>query len=370
MMIEEFKKVWALGFGLVLLANGAPAFSATSPGNPMQIPALRQAAVQARKASAAAMLAVTRAGPRFVAVGERGIVLLSDDAGATWRQAKVPVSVSLTAVQFIDRNTGWAVGHLGVVLHTVDGGVTWMKQLDGVKAAALTMEAAQSASDAAAAPAQLKFAQRMVSDGPDKPFLDLYFENANTGYVAGAGNMLFRTDDGGQTWQAWMFHIENPKALNIYAIRAVGQTLLLAGERGLLLSSVDKGRSFKPLKSPYEGSYFGLLATRSGEVVGFGLRGNAFWSGDQGNTWRKIDTHVDVSFSCGAELADGTLVLTSQAGDVLGSSDKGQTFRRLSTRESFPITAVGEANKGGLIAAGMRGMKIIDVSETTAAVVK
>ncbi len=54
--------------------------------------------------------------------GERGIVLLSDDAGVSWRQAKVPVSVSLTAVQFVDAEQGWAVGHLGVVLHTQDGG--------------------------------------------------------------------------------------------------------------------------------------------------------------------------------------------------------------------------------------------------------
>ena len=72
-----------------------------------------------------------------LAVGERGIVLLSDDSGMTWRQARVPVSVSLTAVQFVDAEQGWAVGHLGVVLHTEDGGETWHKQLDGERACLL-----------------------------------------------------------------------------------------------------------------------------------------------------------------------------------------------------------------------------------------
>ncbi|WP_430515935.1 WD40/YVTN/BNR-like repeat-containing protein, partial [Pseudomonas fluorescens] len=63
---------------------------------------LDQAALQSAKAAHSVLLAVTRAGERLVAVGERGIVLLSDDSGVSWRQAKVPVSVSLTAVQFVD----------------------------------------------------------------------------------------------------------------------------------------------------------------------------------------------------------------------------------------------------------------------------
>src|SRR5438128_3555138 len=44
-------------------------------------------------------MAVTRAGLRLVMVGEHGIVLLSDDGGRSFRQAKsVPVQSTLTAV--------------------------------------------------------------------------------------------------------------------------------------------------------------------------------------------------------------------------------------------------------------------------------
>jgi len=62
------------------------------------------------------------------------VVILSDDDGATWHQAKVPVSVTLTAVSFGTPAKGWAVGHSGIVLHTEDGGETWVKQLDGIQA--------------------------------------------------------------------------------------------------------------------------------------------------------------------------------------------------------------------------------------------
>ncbi|MBI3367277.1 MAG: glycosyl hydrolase, partial [Burkholderiales bacterium] len=87
-------------------------------------------AVPSAKALMAATLAVARAGQRLVAVGERGTVLLSDDGGASWRQAPVPVQVTLTSVRFIDPRTGWAAGHGGVILRSDDGGQSWTKQLD------------------------------------------------------------------------------------------------------------------------------------------------------------------------------------------------------------------------------------------------
>ena len=65
------------------------------------------------------------AGQRLVAAGARGHIVYSDDRGASWQQAKVPVSADLTALHFVDARQGWAVGHEGVVLHTADGGASW-----------------------------------------------------------------------------------------------------------------------------------------------------------------------------------------------------------------------------------------------------
>ncbi len=314
--------------------------------------ALQQSAVQTPKALHAAMLAVTAAGSRLVAVGERGTILLSDDSGKTWQQAQVPVRTSLTAVQFVNDKTGWAVGHLGVVLHTNDGGTTWVKQLDGIAAAGLALQAAKQA----AVPEQVAEAERLVADGPDKPFLDLYFENEHTGYVVGAYNLMFKTSDGGKTWQPWQSHVSNPKGFHLYGMRAANGAIYLAGEQGTLLRSDDQGASFVPLASPYKGTYFGLIAARSGEVVVFGLRGNAFRSEDQGKSWRKVDTGVQSPIVAGSELADGSLVLVSQGGDVLVSRDQGNSFA-LRKGEPLPLAAVAQAKDSGLVVAGLRGVK-------------
>ena len=55
-------------------------------------------------------------------VGMRGLIVLSDDEGKTWRQAPVPVSSDLVSVRFVTPSRGWACGHDGVILRTSDGG--------------------------------------------------------------------------------------------------------------------------------------------------------------------------------------------------------------------------------------------------------
>ena len=42
----------------------------------------------------------------------------SDDEAQHWKQADAPVSVTLTAVKFADKDFGYAIGHGGTVLGT------------------------------------------------------------------------------------------------------------------------------------------------------------------------------------------------------------------------------------------------------------
>jgi len=337
---------------LLLIALLLPGWATAQSAPVAQIPLLEQPALHSAKAQRSVLLALTRAGERLVAVGERGIILLSDDSGASWRQARVPVSVSLTAVQFVDAERGWAVGHLGVVLHSADGGETWVEQLDGIQAAQLALESAKQGSDAKL----LKAAEWLVADGPDKPFLDLYFSDRRQGFIVGAYGLILRTADGGDSWQPWMQQLENPEGLNLYAIRAAGDALFIAGERGLLLRSSDSGQSFQALDSPYDGSFFGLQGSATGELLAFGLRGNAYWSGDRGASWRRIDTGVEVALSAATRLADGALVLASQAGDLLLSRDQGRSFQPLAGPAGASIAGLVAAPDGSLVRVGLSGL--------------
>lgn len=319
-----------------LLLSGSLPVRAEGAAEPLKRPAIVSA-----QASRSVLLDVAEAGKRLVVVGERGIVLLSDDSGAQWHQAKVPVSVTLTAVRFVSAKTGWAVGHYGIVLKTDDSGESWTVQLDGIKAAELAVAAAKAkaaeAPDDAKAQALLTEAERLVADGPDKPFLDLWFENETTGFVLGAYNLIFRTEDGGKSWIPWMDRVENPKVLHLYALRPAGPVLYMAGEQGLFLKSTDGGQKFQKMESPYAGSFFTMTALPSGDVLAAGLRGNA-WVLDTAGAWRKIDPTPPVSFTSSIVGPDQTVYLTNFAGMVLASHDGAKSFHPIPVPPLPPLT--------------------------------
>jgi photosystem II stability/assembly factor-like uncharacterized protein len=329
------------------------AASAVMAGEAAPVPAaLGTPALQTSRAQGAATLAVARAGQRLVAAGERGTVLYSNDQGATWTQARVPVQVSLTALCFVDARTGWAVGHLGVILRSDDAGATWALQLDGVRAAALALAAARTSGDAAA----LQRAQRLAEEGPDKAFFDVDFADRDHGFAVGAYNQVFATADGGAHWRPAGAAVPNPKGLHLYGVRFVGRQVFLAGEQGLLLRSDDGGASFGALITPYKGSFFGLLAARSGTLLAYGLRGNAWRSADQGASWQRADTgRQEASFSAAAEAPDGRLLLLSQAGELLASRDDGRGFRTQAAVQAGGASVA--AAEGAWVVAGLRGTR-------------
>src|SRR6266850_5485734 len=70
------------------------------------------------------LIAVAASESRTLAVGLRGLIVYSDDGGAQWRQATVPVQTDLVSVQLQDDRQVWASGHDSVILHSEDGGTT------------------------------------------------------------------------------------------------------------------------------------------------------------------------------------------------------------------------------------------------------
>jgi photosystem II stability/assembly factor-like uncharacterized protein len=360
--------------GLVLLSGSslnAGDVHATA-GEPVIAPIMRPAMISCR-AETSVMLSVAKAGRRLVAVGERGYILFSDDNGGSWKQASVPVSITLTRVRFVTPKKGWAVGHSGIVLHTKDGGKTWIKQLDGVKAADLAYKHAEEQLAAASGEdekafweRQLRDAKLLVDDGPDKPFLDMYFKNEQQGFIVGSYNMIFKTQDGGNTWQPWMEHVDNPRGMHLYSISPVDGKLLMVGEQGLFLRSDDGGMTFYRMKTPYNGSFFGLQVLQTGELVIYGLRGYAYMSTDFGENWTQLDTQVRLAVTGATVTCDGTLVMVTQSGDVLESEDKGKTIQKRSIEDCFSFADVIQALNGDLVLVGMRGVKVISSTDEAA----
>ncbi len=325
--------------------------------NPQDLPALAS-----DQAARSPLLAVTHAGTRIVAVGLRGHIVYSDDAGVHWTQALVPVSSDLLAVSFPSPRMGWAVGHGGVVLHSADGGATWRRQLGGRQASEIALRHYESrASSDAAAQAQLKREKRLADDGGTQAFLDVHFVSDTSGYVVGTFNRIYRTTDAGVTWTPWMEHTDNPNELHFYAMRGSAGGLYLAGEQGMVWRLDPATGRFLAIPTPYKGTLFGLVADGPDTLLAFGMRGSLFRSADQGRSWARVATTSAAGITAGTALADGSLLLVNQAGGIELSRDHGQTFAALKAAQSmsyFGVTAL-DGNRIGVV--GAEGVRLESV---------
>jgi photosystem II stability/assembly factor-like uncharacterized protein len=319
-------------------------------------PALAQDAVAADPAARPSIIAplavrsllidLARADKRVFAVGERGHVLYSDDAGTNWTQVQVPGSANLTAVHFSDDRHGCAVGHIKMILCTVDGGVTW-------SLAHLAPENTQ-------------------------PLLDVWFADADRGLAVGAYGVIFATTDGGKVWSQVPFEPEPlPGAAKVEAeaddmeaevdlgfefhlnaiARGPAGGLYLGAEAGRLFRSDDDGTTWRELPSPYDGSFHGILPLDGDALLAFGLRGNLYRSEDGGMNWTAIETGTTALLNSGARVDVDTVVIAGMAGVMLVSRDGGRTFTLTQQDDRKAISAVLASSDGSLIVAGEGGVR-------------
>jgi len=330
----------AAGLGAVLMtASITPALAADT------VAEAPKPAIMSDLASHSLLLDVASAGDRLVAVGSRGHIVYSDDQGASWTQAASPVRQLLTAVYFADANNGWAVGHDGVILHSSDAGASWELQYR------------DPALDEAADP-----------DGPgllERPLMDVWFRDANTGFAFGAYGTYLRTDDAGKTWEDLSFDIDNPDGFQYNAVTAVqGTGLFLVGEMGTMYRSPDFGDSWETLQtSPYDGTWFGTAGTGlEGQVVVWGLRGNMYRSADFGESWEQVELHtpnngpLEATLLGGNLSADGSLSVVGAGGVVVTSTDHGKTFNVAVRPDRVALATAKRLPDGELVLVGQQGV--------------
>lgn len=336
---------------LMMVLSVVSAGAGATETDVLRVDPLERPSLQAPIAERGVMLSVTQAGSRIIAAGERGIVLWSDDQAATWQQAQVPVSVTLTALSFATPKQGWAVGHAGVILHTEDGGQNWSRQMDGRVLAHLELQAAQASGDAR----RIRQAELLTSDGPDKPLLDVHFWDEQHGFVIGAYGLIFGTEDGGATWNSWSDRVDNPRSLHLNSLYVAGGDIYLVGEQGLVMRSADGGKRFQRLESPYNGSWFTVTGNGS-RVVLAGLRGTVFWSDDGGANWTAGQVPAPVTILSAVRTNDGQLVFVNQSGQLLVSTDEGSHLQLLMQSSGAPLNALALGQDGVLLAASFAGV--------------
>ena len=251
-----------------------------------------------------------------MAVGDYGVVLLSDDEGKSFQQAKtVPVSSTLTTVYFVDANNGWAAGHWGAILKTADAGQTWtIQRTDFVV---------------------------------DQPLFSIYFKNPTEGWAVGLWSLMLHTVDGGVTWEK--VNLPPPAGAkkadrNLYSIFADAKGDLFAtSEQGRVLHSDDNGNSWSYTETGYVGSLWTGISLADGVLLVAGLRGTVYRSDDAGKSWQVAKTNLKGSITNMTQRADKSIVAVGLDGLIMVSVDDGVTFDGKQRQDRAALTAVIDA---------------------------
>jgi photosystem II stability/assembly factor-like uncharacterized protein len=315
----------------------------------VQYPQLVQPALKVLDPTRVYFVAGAMAGKRVFAVGQQGLIIYSDDSGQSWKQAKVPVSGTITTIAFASPQVGWAAGALGVILKTEDAGATWVKQLDGIGEIAL-MNTATDAFVASQPPGSdaadhaTHRAQILGGQGPDKPMLSILVVSETEVFVFGTYRFAEHTTDGGKTWADWSFHIGDPQSQNLYGAAAIGGAYYLVSETGLIFRSTDGGQSFPQLAQPGgpgAATLFGIMDTGSGGILAYGVAGEMWLSMDEGKTWTAPQFTGTSNVNAVISLMGGALLIAGDAGGGLWMSrDKGQSFSLMTRNPVMSINAL------------------------------
>lgn len=312
--------------GILVLALDA---SAQAPGASEGAIQLKvQPAQKSAAAIHAAILGTAKAGKRIVAVGDYGTILLSDDDGKTFRQsASVPVSSTLTAVSFADDKNGWAVGHWGVILNTADAGEHWHVQRTDTK--------------------------------EDRPLFSVYFFDRQEGVAVGLWSLVLATRDGGKTWDPVSLPIppNGGKAdRNLFKTFASAKgSLFVAAERGTIVSSDDRGKTWHYIQTAYKGSFWSGIALKGGPLLVAGLRGTIYRSNDDGQSWQAIHSGTKSSITDIVEMGD-KVVAVGLDGVQVESADQGASFASVQRDDRLSMTAAVGSSAAALVRFSKKGV--------------
>lgn len=191
-------------------------------------------------------------GGMLVAVGDHGSVLLSRDGGSIWYRPFVGTYQRLNDAAILESGTLVAVGEGGVIALSSDSGRTWSDVPAGdlqaysfrqISAVGSTSSALLVSDSGLVVLETASRELRPIVAPPGGVPADAVFLSSSEGVVAVAGAGLFRTGDGGATWES-LLTIAISSGSDV-AVSPDGRFIAVSADGGsrLLLSS-DSGNTW------------------------------------------------------------------------------------------------------------------------------
>lgn len=212
------------------------------------------------------------------AVGRKGKIVRSEDAGRTWVSQTSPSRSNLQSIAAWDPLQAAAVGNSGTVVRTVDGGKTWVA--------------------VANVPRNAEFQKYIrVRSGAE-----------GSAWMVGEFGLILMTRDFGMTWTS----IGRTEDLAWNDIAVSASSILVVGEFGKIRRSTDGGTTWQEVSSPLKSSLLSVAVAADGSAVAVGLEGAILVSKNDGRTWDRVDSGTSEHLFAVTQNLDGWVVVGDQ----------------------------------------------------------
>lgn len=192
----------------------------------------------------------------FIAVGDNGKILKTENGGINWNEAISGSSNNLRKIQMVNTSVGYILGDNGTLIKTDDGGNNWFALKPTVT---------------------------------EYPYVEnLYFTSPDSGFVFGGDGKVFKTTDGGRTW--------NRKTLNSWEdlnsmIFINDSTGFVCGRSNTLFKTTNRGESWISYNLSSLGFNINFIkVVFVSDEIGYLLEGdgNLVKTTDGGDSWFKV----------------------------------------------------------------------------------
>lgn len=219
-------------------------------------------------------------------------ILKTTDGGDQW--INIPVPGYHEVVYFVDEDYGWMCGLSGSILKTTNGGINWSQQNSGVS----------------------------------YHLNDVQFYDRNTGYAAGFGKTLLKTTNGGQNW----FSALNPSAMTTFHALYIKDPMNVytTADLSCIYRSSDGGQTWDSLSVGMPNPFFTIFFLNNNTGWVSGCCGMYFKTTDAGNSWTP-ETYLTPGLSIySADFIDeNTGWVSADAGYILRTTNGGETWDSL-----------------------------------------
>lgn len=240
-------------------------------------------------------------GSNGIAVGDRGLVVETEDGGGSW--SRVPTPFTDLALFGVVRNNGkcLVVGQQGTVFRAPDCR-TWEK----------------------------------VDIDSQGRLLEVDLNTRGVAYAVGGFGEIQQSLDGGESWQLvtldWDTLTEGIEP-HLYSVDVNDNDVVtISGEFELIIQSKDGGKTWD-VRHKGEKSIFSMYFLASGEGYAVGQEGVMLKTVDDGVTWMQLSSPTR-SILTGVWANTAGIVQVTGINTLLSSVDAGNSFQR-STKESL-----------------------------------